>query len=216
MQDHYTVPELLSLSVVLIGWTIAYVVIIRRSLIDRACGMPLIPLCTNVSWEFIFGFVHPDKPPANLVYIAWFVFDLGILYAYLRHGREEWPRMLPVRWILPASAGILALCFAGVLAVTYQFNDWTGSFTGWGGNVLIYAMFIAMLLRRGGTRGQSMWIILPSLVGTIGLIPFEMRISPQSTLLNFFYVAIVLTGSLYALLLYRAFRAEGKNPWSVY
>lgn len=216
MQDYYAPADLASLAIVLLGWTTAYIVIIRRSLIDRACGMPLVPLAINLSWEFVFGVMHPDKPPANLVNILYLLFDLGIVYAFLKHGRREWPALLP-RWtFVPATLGVLALAFAGVLAVTYQLQDWTGSYTGWGDNLLIFCLWLAMLLRRGDTRGQSMYIVLPAWLGSLCLMPLEMRINPGNLLLSFFYAGFIVVGPIYAVLLYRRFQAEGRNPWTVF
>jgi hypothetical protein len=43
-------------------WTITYLLIIRRGVLDRTYGMPLVALCANLSWEFIFSFVFPHGP----------------------------------------------------------------------------------------------------------------------------------------------------------
>ena len=40
-----------------IFWTIAYINIIYRGFKDKACGMPLMVLGLNWSWEFIFAFM---------------------------------------------------------------------------------------------------------------------------------------------------------------
>ena len=42
-----------------IFWTLTYVPIIWRGFLDQTYGMPLAALCANLSWEFIFSFVHP-------------------------------------------------------------------------------------------------------------------------------------------------------------
>ncbi|GAA5157723.1 hypothetical protein [Viridibacterium curvum] len=215
--DAYTHPfyQLLLLTCML-GWLISYVVIIRRGIKDRACGMPLVPLCINLSWEFIFGFMHPDLPPANYVCMAYFVLDLGIVWTYFKYGREEMPALLPRALFIPAFLLVLAMSFAGVLAVTYHFNDWTGSYTGWGDNFLIPCALIAMLLRRGNTRGQSMYVAVLTWLASIALVPFEIRISPDSLLLNYLYVGFIVFGAIYIVLLYRTFKAEGKQPWQVW
>ena len=57
-------------------WALAYVLIIRRGFLDATYGMPLVALCANVSWEFIFSFVHPHGPVQRPVNIVWFLLDL--------------------------------------------------------------------------------------------------------------------------------------------
>ncbi|MDQ8020912.1 MAG: hypothetical protein REI94_03680 [Moraxellaceae bacterium] len=216
MLDYSDPIFLTCISITLLGWLIAYVVIIRRSIKDRACGMPLVPLCINLSWEFVFGFMHPDRPPANYTCMVWFVFDLGIVYTYLKYGREEMSPLLPKALFIPAFLLVLATSFAGVLAVTYHFDDWTGSYTGWGDNFLIFCTLIALLFRRGNSRGQSLYIAIPAWIGSLCLVPFEMRISPDSLLLEFFYVGFIVFGAIYIVLLYRTLKAEGKQPWRVW
>jgi len=43
-------------------WTVTYLLIIRRGFLDHTYGMPLVALCANLSWEFIFSFVFPTDP----------------------------------------------------------------------------------------------------------------------------------------------------------
>lgn len=216
MQDYYAPADLIPVLALLLGWTTAYVVIIRRSLADGVCGMPLIPLAINLSWEFIFGFIVPDKPPANWVNIACFLADLGIVAAYLRHGRRHWPSLLPAWSFLPGSFAVLVLAFAGVMAATWQLKDWTGSYTGWGDNFLIFCAWLAMLLRRRDTRGQSMYIAVPAFFGSLLPMPLEWRITGPNLLIYYFDAGFVLVGSLYIVLLYRQFKHEGRNPWTTW
>lgn len=46
-----------------IFWTISYLLIVQRSIQERSVGMPLVALCINISWEFIFSFVFPSEKP---------------------------------------------------------------------------------------------------------------------------------------------------------
>ncbi len=36
-------------------WTVTYLLIIRRGFRDQTYGMPLVALCANLAWEFIFS-----------------------------------------------------------------------------------------------------------------------------------------------------------------
>ncbi len=70
-------------------WALAYLLIIRRGFLDETYGMPLVALCANVSWEFIFSFVHPHGPVQRPVNIVWFLLDLIILFQLLKYGPRE-------------------------------------------------------------------------------------------------------------------------------
>lgn len=53
-----------------IFWTITYLLILQRSIQDRIIGMPMVALCMNIAWEFIFSFVYPsDKPQLYVNYV---------------------------------------------------------------------------------------------------------------------------------------------------
>jgi hypothetical protein len=46
-----------------IFWSLAYIFIIVRGFKDRTPGIPVLALCANISWEFIFSFIYPRQPP---------------------------------------------------------------------------------------------------------------------------------------------------------
>src|SRR5687767_5746796 len=102
-------PELLvPITFALLSWLTVYVLIIRKGLVERTYAMPLLPLCVILSYEFFFGFIRPDAPPINYNNIIWFLFDLGIVFTYLRYGMKEFPAVLPRSWFLPSFAAVLA------------------------------------------------------------------------------------------------------------
>jgi hypothetical protein len=60
------------------------------------------------------------------------------------------------------------------------------------------------------------YVAVMTLLGSTALIPLEMRVSPGSVLLGYLYVAFIVIGACYVVLLYRTFRAEGRNVWQAY
>lgn len=194
-------------------WTTSYLLILRRARLDQAHGMPLAPLCVNISYEFIFGILHPDKPPLNIVNIIWFIIDLMIGAQYLRYGRKEFSSAFPPRSFVPFTLACLALAAAGVLTLTYELQDWQGNYTGWGDQMLISLTFVALLGRRGSVRGQSMYIALSRCLGTLVLIPAQYVLTPNSQFLAYVYVSYLLIDITYMLLLARQCRLDGIHPW---
>ncbi|MBP1152219.1 MULTISPECIES: hypothetical protein [unclassified Methylocaldum] len=194
-------------------WGVAYLLIIRRAFKDRAYGMPLLPLCTNLSYEFIFAFLLPDDPPLNYANGIWFLIDLVIAYQYLRFGRKEFPSALPQRWFLPAFGLALVTAFAGILAITFEFQDWHGNYTGWGDQLLISVSFPYLLVRRQSVKGQSVYIALSRMIGSIALIPAQYVLTPDSLFLAYVYIAFIVFDLLYIALYLRRCRSDGINPW---
>lgn len=193
-------------------WTLAYILILRRGWKDKTYGMPLAALAANLGWEFIFSFVLPHKPPQLQVNIVWFCFDLGILWQTCRFGK--WEQRHP--WVRRNFFAILAaslLCgFLAVYTTTLEFSDRDGMYAAFGQNLMMSILFVAMLLSRDDPRGQSMWIALAKMTGTVlPSILFHLKY-PGSPLLDFLYVATFLADLLYCTLLYSKLRASG-NPW---
>ena len=65
-------------------WTMVYLLIIKRGFADKTYGMPLPALCANLSWEFIFSFIHPHGVPQ--IYVV-------MLYVKQKQlGMDPWKR----------------------------------------------------------------------------------------------------------------------------
>ena len=79
---------------------------------------------------------------------------------------------------------------------------------------MMSVLFVAMLLRRQDIKGQSIYIALGKIVGTLlPSILFFLRF-PNSPLLNFLYVCIFIFDLIYVVLLYAKHKDLGINPWT--
>jgi hypothetical protein len=74
-----------------IFWILTYIFIISKGFKDKTYGMPLIALCANISWEFIFSFVFPHTPPQLFINYLWFGLDCIIVIQLLKYGKDEFP-----------------------------------------------------------------------------------------------------------------------------
>ncbi len=195
-------------------WTITYILIIRRSFQDQTYGMPLAALCTNITWEGIFAFVHPHDGVQRIIDIIWFGFDLVILYQLLRYGRREFPRMSQAVFI---SMIVVGLITGGLLVylISYDQQDWRGAYAAFGQNLMMSILFISMAYQRNSLRGQSVWIGVNKLIGTLlaSLAFYIYRI--QTPLFIFLYLAILFFDGVYVAqlaLMARAERAKQAAP----
>jgi hypothetical protein len=180
-------------------WTLTYLLIIRQGLLHRTYGMPLVALCANISWEFIFAFVYPHDLPQRAVNVVWLSSDVVILVQLLLYGPREFAT-LPRRLFYAAFALALTTAFGAVLTVTLQFDDSDGAYSAFGQNLMMSILFVAMLYSRGSMRGQSVWIAVLKMGGT-ALASFSFYLfNPDydgSILLPFLYVAILIFDGIY-------------------
>lgn len=196
-------------------WTITYILIIRRGYLDKTYGMPLVALGANISWEFIFAFVLPHPFPQRGVNMVWFALDFIILLTLLRYGPREFPGWSP-RFFYGVFLVAVITAFALVYLVTLEFKDTEGAYAAFGQNLMMAVLFIDMLWRRRSTRGQSLYIALAKLIGTlvvsIGFYFFVPSLS-ASVLFPFLYISIFVFDVIYGVMVYRQARREGMNPW---
>jgi len=185
-------------------WTITYLLIIRRGFLDRTYGMPLVALCANLSWEFVFSFLFPHGPLQRPVNLVWFSLDLIILYQLLRYGPREFAR-LPKKLFYAMVALGLCMAFLAVVFITLEFEDFDGAYSAFGQNLMMSVLFIAMLYSRGSLRGQSPGIALAKMGGTAlasGAFLFFSVGYEGSVLLPFLYGSILLFDVLYVTMVY--------------
>lgn len=195
-------------------WTLVYILIIKRGFEDKVLGMPLVALCANISWEFIFSFIYPHDAPQYYVNIVWFLFDVVILVQALKFGKFDFNPRLPLKLFYPAFALTFLMSFCAVLLVSREFKDWDGKYAAFGQNLMMSVMFVSMLLRRASVKGQSIYIALFKMIGTLLPSILFFLYYPKSLLLDYLYVSIFIFDLIYFVMLYRKCLEERINPWA--
>jgi hypothetical protein len=195
---------------------VAYILIIRRGFLEKTYGIPMVALAGNIVWEFLFGFFirPPGSEPINLwviISLIWFGMEGLIFWQMLKFGvNEKWPSK---RFFY--SGVVIAVIFAlgAELAITYQLSDWEGQYASFVDNFMMSILFINMLYNRG-VRGQSVYIAISKLIGTLAIgIGYLVRF-PTAPLQWYLSGGILFFDLLYTGLLYVKLREEGINPWT--
>jgi hypothetical protein len=197
-------------------WTATYLLIIRQSIRDHTYGMPMVALCANIAWEFIFSFILPSPGIQRIVNITWFSLDVGILICFLRYGPGEFAS-LSKRAFYTVFCVTLATSFCMVLLITLEFHD-GGTYSAFGQNLMMSIMFITMLYYRRSLRGQSIIIALCKLFGTaLASLAFFLytAISHRSVLLPFLYISILVYDMIYVGLIYRQQRIAARTSYEL-
>ncbi len=195
-------------------WTITYLLILRRGYKDKLYGMPMVALCANLSWEFTFAFVYPHPQPQLFIDYLWLLFDVGILVQYLRYGRGEFPTQLPPKLFYGTFLFTLVYCALTIAFMAREFNDYIGIYAAFAQNLMMSVLFVRMLLKRNSSAGQSLYIGLSKLIGTVFPSVLFYLYFPNSYLLILLYCGIFVLDVVYLLLLYSRMKAEGLRPWA--
>jgi hypothetical protein len=197
-----------------IFWTLTYLLILRRGFLDKSYGMPMLALCANLSWEFIFSFIYPHPQPQLYIDYLWLLFDLGILVQYLVLGRREFPEHLPQTWFYPTFFVSLVLSALFILTMSREFNEYIGIYAAFAQNLLMSVLFLRLLLKRNSSQGQSIYIAACKMIGTVFPSILFYLYFPHSEFLFLFFCSIFIFDLAYLLLLYFKLQEENIRPWS--
>lgn len=153
-----------------LAWTIVYVDCIRVGLKQRTYAIPVAALALNLSWEAIYA-VHgltSRFQAQTVINIVWGLADLMVVVTFLRFGRREFPRRLTPVTFSAGAAGLFAMAFAlqGLFVAEFGWGR-SGAYSAFLQNVLMSGLFIAMLLARGCSRGQTPLIATAKWLGTL-------------------------------------------------
>lgn len=170
-------------------------------------------LCANISWEFIFSFITPHEAPQIYVNYVWFSLDIIIVWQFLKYGKNEFPQV--AKWqFYPMFALGLAVAVSMILAVNNQMQDSDGAYAAFGQNLMMSVLFVTMLINRKGVTGQSFYIALFKMIGTIlPSLAFYLYkpIAQDSILLQFLFVTIFVFDLIYTVGIYRKIKVI-ENP----
>jgi hypothetical protein len=177
-------------------WTIAYMLIIYQGFRDKTCGMPIVALCANITWEFLFGFFMPFHPLQQIVTIVWFLLDCIILFQAFHYSRG-----LHAAWYRkPVVFALLVIFLLLHYGCAVEFHDYVGKYSAFGINLMMSLLFINMVNKQD-LLGQSVYIGLSKLLGTLCASIWCYSMFPQSFLLNILYVLIFAADLIYILML---------------
>jgi hypothetical protein len=162
-------------------WTIVYIEGIRLGFRDKSYAIPFYALALNFAWEALytfFGFRLNGVTVQNIFNAVWLIFDIGILYTYFKFGqkyfrtglknpsthRDGAEKTLFVGWSILG----LVTAFALQYALLKEFGVAKGAgYSAFLQNLLMSALFIAMLAGRGNREGQSLSIAVNKWIGTL-------------------------------------------------
>jgi len=189
-------------------WTMTYILIIRRGIIDLTYGMPAAALLANLAWETIYSFVYPHSMPQLAVDRVWFAFDVLILLQYLRFGPPVPKIRMAGTFYLQFLLGF-GVTFAVILLLGRELKDENGAYAAFGQNLMMSVLFITMLQQRKSIAGQSIYIAIFKMLGTLlASVAFytQTKTYSHSPLLQFLFIAIFVYDVAYIFMLGKQLR----------
>jgi len=152
-------------------WTIVYIDSIRIGIKDKSYAMPLWALGLNIAWEFLYftlGYKTAGLVGQVVINGVWFLLDIGLVYTFFRYGRRYFPRRLKTNWFYGWGILVLVVTFVVQYAFLLEFEGMmAAAYSAFLQNLLMSVLFIAMLVKRGSSEGQTMLIAVSKFVGSL-------------------------------------------------
>ncbi|KAF2108457.1 hypothetical protein BDV96DRAFT_652709 [Lophiotrema nucula] len=180
-------------------WIVAYFLYIRQSYRDQSYGMPILSLCANIAWEFVYGIFYPPGVAEFVTFLPYFLVDLGLVYTTVKFGPCEWKHSPVVQRNIPLIMliGITALTaaqwsFAILFTDIHQASFWSG----FACQIIVSWSALSQLISRSSTRGHSLPIWWFRFVGTVCAIAvFQWRVYHYP--LNYWYIHTAMANFLF-------------------
>lgn len=193
----YTVLEHVLFATGCVLWVVTYVIVIRAIRRRRFVEIPLVAVCANFAWEFLWSFVFTTDMGALYVwgYRLWFFLDCYIVYGLLRFGWKQ----LDDGWLRAHAPALAAATWLGWMGMLYFFiADYDaplthmGALSGYVLNVMMSALYIPLLLRRHGDEAFSYAAAWCKGIGTLLISVFCFLHFTDGLLLSMCVVTAVL------------------------
>ncbi len=148
----YTVADHVFFASGCLLWVFTYVIVIRNIIKKQFVEIPLVAVCANFAWEFLWSFVFKTDMGELYVwgYRIWFFLDCFIVYGLFKYGVKQVALPLIAKYY----SLVTAICILswGVMLYFY-IKLWDAPVTHMGANsgyilnVMMSALFITFFLR---------------------------------------------------------------------
>jgi hypothetical protein len=181
--DDYSVPQLVLFGIAAAYWVWVYVVVIKDILKNKFVGIPVLAVCANISWEFLWSFFFYTNMGAFFEwgYRAWFILDVFIFYSVLRFGKVQFADASLKKYF----GWILAFTTLSWIAAIYTFtNDYVdpiGAISAYLVNAHMSALYIFLILKFPNEKTLSVSTAWHKMLGTALTSVFCFWAFPKAT-----------------------------------
>lgn len=144
----YSLGQLILFGVAAACWVWVYIVVIIDIFKYKFVGIPVLAVCANIAWEFLWSFKYYTNMGALFEwgYRAWFILDIFILSAVLKYGKIQFTDKR-LQKVFPLIIVFCFICWAsGIYSLTSQYYDPIGAVSAYLVNTNMSAIYIFLIL----------------------------------------------------------------------
>lgn len=158
--ENYTILEHLLFATGCLLWVFTYIIIINKIRKEQFVEIPIIAICSNFCWEFIWSFLFTTDMGELYVwgYHLWFILDCYIVYGLFKYGIKQ----VDIQSIKNNYTRIISAVLLGWFLLLYYFIKiydepitHMGANSGYAINLMMSALYIILILRVKTLNGFS-------------------------------------------------------------
>ena len=168
----YTLPQILFFGAGCFLWIVVYFDTIRTIIQRQFVEIPLVTVCGNIAWEFLWSWIFLTNMGSLFVwgYRIWFFMDCFIVYGIIRYGYKQ----LSIPYLQKKSVLIIICSIVFWFVLLYYYIkiydapiSKMGAYSGYILNLLISGLYIPQFLRLHNTYYFSATSAWAKRLGTI-------------------------------------------------
>jgi hypothetical protein len=165
-------------------------------------------VCQYFLGVYLFICISAYTPPQLFINYLWFGLDCIIVIQLLKYGKDEFPYLSSKR-LYSIFVVLLISEFSLILINGIIIGEFKGVYPAFGQNLVMSILFIIMLFKRNGLRGQSIYIAVFKMLGT-GLTSVHYYlyepITQSSFILPSLYILIFIFDMIYICLIIKQYK----------
>jgi len=167
--DKYSLTALIITLIGSIFWSLAYVNILLNVKKYKYVDVPILAICANIAWEFIWSFIF--MPDLGYLFVwgfrVWFFLDVFIVIALFKYGYKQFRFKLTFSQTSMVYIFMIVSWF--VIFITFTkagFDTGSGAVGAYMDNIMMSGLYITLKLNDKKNKGISFYTGLYKFVGT--------------------------------------------------
>jgi len=164
----YTPAQLILFGIAALYWVWVYIVVIIDIRKYKFVGIPVLAVCANIAWEFLWSFKFYTNMGAAFEwgYRAWFMLDVYIIISVIRYGKIQFSDIQLKKNFLLIVIFAFLCWVAGIYALTIQYEDPIGAVSAYLVNAHMSALYILLILKFPAEKSLSISTAWHKMLGT--------------------------------------------------
>jgi hypothetical protein len=205
----------IQMSIFIIGcifWLLTYIIYVNHIRTKKFVEIPLIVVCLNIAWEFVWSFIFGDSvgnyvgSALQIGYSLWFFFDCFIFWGILNYGYKQFqnPFFIKNSKIIAIVTTIFGLLFFYTFNIS-GYDTEIGTISAYLDNIMISVLYIYLFINHPDKSIFSNHVAWYKMLGT-GLISVALVWHWSENYFLMFTTSVVLLLDIYYIYLVINFR----------